>query len=194
MGLTLSACQTLEGLQQDFTSILPSNDRAQESSVQVAQKSAGCPNIQINEDLRTMAEFSTPSDPSVENQLASLEIVDVQTSCNKGAENVDVEIRLTFDGYLGPAGKRQDSSAHNFAFPYFVAVTDEQSTILAKEIFAATISYSADEDEIRQVETIYQQLPVEDGKLPRYNIIVGFQLDEYQLAYNRAQMNTAAGN
>ena len=80
----------------------------------------------------------------------------------------------------------------NFSYPYFVAVTDEDGKILAKEIFAASVSYSSEQETIKQIETINQLLP-KTRDASDYTVLLGFQLNEEQLIYNRTQISPAAG-
>ena len=61
---------------------------------------------------------------------------------------------------------------------------------MAKQIFSAAIHYQTDHDDGHYSETIRQIIPiksVKDGS--RYGIMVGFQLSDEQLAYNRSLLN-----
>ena len=96
-----------------------------------------------------------------------------------------MRIDLNFHGHLGPKARIKPSDRPFFAYPYFVAVSDSIGNELAKEVFAASVSYEVGQDSIKLVETIRQRLPLDtDGQVPAYQVSAGFQLTEDQLSHN----------
>ena len=123
--------------------------------------------------------------PSTKTEVSNLKLTDTASECKVDGEYIDVRLQLSLAGALGPKAKRKDNDRPFFAYPYFVAVTDSTGEELAKELFAASVTYDKNQDQISLVETIRQKLPLNsDGSTPGYRIKIGFQLSEAQLFYN----------
>lgn len=205
MALLLGGCgETLKGLQQDFssfgnsvstgaTNLKDSTAKALEkkepSKAATAVLSDGtCPPISVDPQLASMSEFYDMENPKTGTEVSTIDLVSTKSACNKDGEYLAVEIQLTFKGELGPKAKRKDNDRPFFAYPYFVAVTDNNNSELAKELFAASVTYDKNQDRIELVETIRQKLPLnDDGTTPAYQIKIGFQLTEEQLFYNASR-------
>jgi len=96
-----------------------------------------------------------------------------------------MQIDFDLHGKTGPRARQKSNDQPNFAYPYFIAVTDAQGNVLFKELFAATIAYGRQENEKTLSETIFQNMPFPDSAAGEaYHVVIGFQLDETQLAYN----------
>ncbi len=105
---------------------------------------------------------------------------------NQEDKSVAVQVSLIFNSSLGPRSKIYKGDKPNFAYPYFIAVTSPNGEIVAKEVFAASISYKEDQKSLSHKETLRQIIPLEKlGEGPDYTILAGFQLTEEQLEYNR---------
>lgn len=146
-----------------------------------------CPNIILKPMMSSVTEFQDPSQPSDSSMIAKASLSNAKTNCNTGADYVTVSLDLNFNAALGPKAKQNPNDKPYFSFPYFIAVTDYQGNELAREVFAASFSFSADQDQHSTVETIEQNLPLSaDGTLPNYYMEIGFQLTDEQMAYNNA--------
>ena len=213
--LTLGACQTFNGIKQDLSSfgkavgttasnVGTSVSNATQSTVEKvkgdgesatvimndpdAMMSDTCPPLSVDPQFSTMSEFYDMEQPSEDTEVSNIELIETKTTCHVEGEYLEVKIELSFAGALGPKAKRKDGDRPFFAYPYFIAVTDEQGNELAKELFAASVTYKKDQEEIGLIETIRQRLPLnEDGSLPPYRIKAGFQLTEEQLFYNASR-------
>lgn len=197
--LLLTACQTWTAAKNDISQIIsppatreipPSTD---DPSAPVAAMAAGvtvpCPGVQIMDDLKTAVEFTDLAHPSDKTEVGRLTMSGIEVACQSAAAGMIAEITINFEGALGPKARWKDGDEPSFAYPYFVAVTNPQGTVLSKEIFAASVSYSAQENTLRQVETISQALPGNSLETPAlYTIVLGFQLSDEQLAYNRKML------
>lgn len=196
-GLSLSACETLDNMGQSVSGIFSGDQssaeaqQAEANTIMKAEASANCPSIQIMSDLKSLAQFVDDTAPSAETNISSINIMDVETACNQTDKATEIALTITFDGQTGPKARGKNSGTANFSYPYFIAVTDSNGDILAKEIFAASLSYSKGQDTVKQIETINQLLP-NTSEVSGYNILVGFQLNEAQLQYNRDQAAKAA--
>ena len=177
--LTLCACQTLEHAGQ--------KQQTADAGTSPLFGPPACPPVKITPDLQEIVEFPDLSNPSPKTEISRLRIRSVQRHCTYKEEELAVRLDISFDGRLGPKARIRETDKPSYAFPYFVAVSGPDGNILAKGLFAASVSYGAEENEISRTDTITQRMPLnEDGSLPDYTILIGFQLAEEQLAYNRA--------
>lgn len=200
--LLLSSCQTLEGLGNDLDSAwnasadaftrVTARDVTDERDA-LAKKAAGpavsitCPTVKVMEELRRSVEFQDPAKPSDKTEISRATIKNVSARCSQG-DDLAVELDITVDTALGPKARVKKTDKPHFVFPYFVAVVGPQGNVMAKEIFATSFAYENGEDTMAKTETITQYIPLGDGgTLPAYSILIGFQLSEEQLTFNRTQ-------
>ncbi len=188
--LAISACQqTWEGIQQDIGTInLP---KATSSSVSgnTADRfvaSGSCPQAEVVGELKSLSEFDNISNPSRNNLISTIEITSVQKSCSVSRGAATIDLQMDFVGTLGPRGRALSSDRPFFSYPFFVAVTSSSGTILAKEVFAASLTYDPGVDTKTYTEKLRQIIPIEAGENGGdYRVLVGFQLTPDQLSYNR---------
>ena len=199
MALCLSACGTVHGLKQDIGSLGGAvgstvNDlktkatTASENHAPAVINDGTCPPIFVDPQLSSISEFYNMEKPSKGTEVSSMEITETASACQVDGEYLEVKVQLSFAGKLGPKAKRKSGDRPFFAYPYFIAVTDDQNTELAKELFAASVTYESKQEKIELVETIRQKLPLnDDGSTPPYQVKIGFQLTEEQLFYNASR-------
>lgn len=199
--LVLNSCQTLDGIGSDLSSAW---DASADALTRITARditdtgasarthdgpaqAIACPSVKVMEELRGLVEFQDPAKPSDKTEIARASITDVQARCAI-SNNLSVELDISVDSTLGPKARLKESDKPNFAFPYFVAVISPEGSVIAKEIFAASMSFEKGENKLSRTETITQHIPLPEGDaMPAYSILVGFQLSEEQLAFNRAQ-------
>lgn len=209
--MSLTACSsTYEGLKNDFKyisnkvygeegliktqdqqgvkqEVVTTTDSTVNDHIIVQNSMMDCPTLILDPRLKSATEFYDMKSPSEETEISTISITETKTRCNEEADNISMEIDITFEGQLGSYAEGKDSGKLFFAYPYFVSVADESSTELAKEVFAVSVNYETDTTTFRTTETIKQLLPVdENGDLPAYEVQLGFQLTEEQLFYNAA--------
>lgn len=184
--IALSSCQAMDGLVQDIDSLdLPSLSMSESSTDQLIYDGK-CPHVEIVEELRAFNDFTDLSDPGDYNLISRATIAKIDTACSYDQRSVTVDLKMAFEGQLGPRAKTSASDKPFFSYPFFVAVTGAGGDILAKEIFAASMTYPAGENRQTYHENMRQIIPVESrDRGARYKILVGFQLNPDQLAYNR---------
>lgn len=179
----------------DFTSKTSKEKQEQEQGQMAAQtqktdfvqESATCPEVEIMDNLRHMVEFTDVNTPSPESETARIYIQNIRSSCQKTLADTQVQISLTFEAQLGPKGRLGEKNDANFAFPYFVAATSGDGSVLAKEVFAVSTTFKPGQNTAQQYETVTQKIPVSVNPAEAaQKILIGFQLTEEQLAYNRA--------
>ena len=96
---------------------------------------------------------------------------------------------MDFAGTLGPQARAASGQKPFFSHPFFVAITSDNGDILAKEIFAASLTYPAGADSQTYTERLRQVIPIDNrDRGANYKVLVGFQLTPDQLAYNRKKL------
>ena len=187
----LSACQTWEGVMKDFESInIPALDGfSPTNNDTVTDKlvyTGGCPAVEAVEELSSLSEFTDASNQTDYNLIAKIDIAKIQNSCSYDKNAVTIDLSMDFLGTLGPTGRASSGGKPFFSYPFFVAVTSASGDILAKEIFAASMTYSPGQSTQTYTEKLRQIIPVESRDTgASYKVLVGFQLTPDQLAYNR---------
>lgn len=156
------------------------------SATDVARSGPGCPDVRIVGDLNQLHQFSDNQPATESNSVSAVWLQDIQESCRTSGRDVTVDMTLAFTGQLGSKGKAHSTDKPSFAYPYFVAITNNQGNIVAKEVFAVTMTYDGGKTTENKVEKIRQIIPVASGDISNYKVLVGFQLTDQELAYNRA--------
>ena len=190
---TLAACQqTWDGIKKDFDTLgsAASNISSRTSSSNTTSTTGSenfvindtCPGVEVVDELGMVAEFTDPNTQTPANLISKANIAKIQNSCSYSENSVTIDLRMDVNGERGAAS----TGPASFSYPFFVAVTSANGQILAKEIFAAPLSYAAGEVTQNYSEKLRQIIPVEEyDRGTNYKVLVGFQLTPDQLAYNR---------
>lgn len=187
----LSACETIEGFKQDIASIdlsdfTPASSQNDTDDHAAYLVDGNCPTVQIVSDLGTLNEFPPKNSMKSSNLISSVKMNEANSTCSYNDRSVTVDLKLAFEGKLGPKGRSSASEKPFFSYPFFVAVTSSSGKILAKEIFAASMTYEAGQNEQLYFETLRQIIPADtQAQGASYKVMVGFQLTQDQLKYNR---------
>ena len=189
----------MQGLKQDIASgynavsgkIASLVDPEKEAKKKLPVYEGACPPVSVRPDLSQLVEFYDETKPSDSTKVSEVTINNVQNTCRIEDDKIIMQIDMALSGKTGPKARKQPKDQPNFAYPYFVAVTNSQGQVVFKEIFAASLAYGREENELTQTESIFQNMPVPETPGETYNVIVGFQLTDAQLAYNHAHMPPA---
>lgn len=158
---------------------------------------ASCPDVRIVEDLNRLYQFTDPAKPRDNQAVSTIYMTGIDDTCSMVNNNIAVDMTLTFAGTIGPRGRARAGDKPSMAYPYFIAITNARGQIIAKDVFAVTMSYDTDVQNLTRTEQIRQLIPTSGGNPGSYRILVGFQLSEQELAHNRAtaakQIEPAAG-
>lgn len=192
--LSLSACETVTKTMSDtyaatrekITSIeMPSLTDNATKAAETEIIAEGCPAVETTPVLSEIHQFMAPEDPQENERISSLAFANVTHNCRHRGNNVIVELSMIFEGQLGPKARVFDNDRPSFAYPYFIAIENSEGDILAKEIFASTMSYGKTQQSIAHEENIRQIIPLAPGDTgDDYKITIGFQLSGDELAYN----------
>lgn len=193
--LALSACSTFEGLKNDLSS---GYNSLTNSVASIAQPDANaerkkmpaydgtCPPVSVRPDLKRLVEFTDEEKPTDSTKMSEVTINGVTNTCRVENGTIVMQIDIALYGQTGPKARVKPSDKPSFAYPYFIAVTDQTGNVVSKEIFAASLAYGANQKDINQTESVFQNIPVPDKEAGQnFNVIVGLQLTPQQLAYNQ---------
>lgn len=148
-----------------------------------------CPQVEIVDDLSSISDFTDPKNQKKSNLISRVNIKSAESACKLASKSAIVDLKLVFEGNLGAKGKQKPSDKPFFSYPFFVAVTAPSGKIMAKEIFAASMTYASNEDKHAYFEKLRQIIPIKSKDLAnRYRILIGFQVTPEQLAYNREHL------
>lgn len=207
--LLLSACASIQhdvdnsfgGIRQAFSNFKPFDPQGQNSALAgtaapVATNFAAtpgssvagpnCPSVRIVTDLNQVHQFVDTMKPSAQQAISSIRMQGVETKCQMVKNNIAIDMTLAFEGKVGPRGRNQAGDKPSFAYPYFVAITNNQGSIIGKEVFAVTLAYDSGRSSETHLEEIRQMIPMADRDYKNYKVLIGFQLNDQELAYNRS--------
>ncbi len=189
--LLLTGCQTLRAIQDDFLDVRAGNispPNMYSSSPESLLKSE-CPEVQIVDDLSSLSDFTSPNKQYKEHLISRVDLISAESTCKLASKSVIVDLKLIFNGTLGAKGRQNSADKPFFSYPYFVAVTAPNGKIMAKEIFAASVTFNPNENNHSYYEKLRQIIPIDSKERANlYKILIGFQVTPDQLAYNRNNM------
>ncbi len=142
----------------------------------------GCPVAYIAPGLDAYTVFRSGAAPSTNTGdiVFGVKLMSVQAACHNEPQGVRVTTLLTF------LAVRNDDNLRQGDFTYFVAISDAQQNILAKQNFALRVDFAPRQKEMRVFDEITEHLPLKDISLgSRYAVIVGLQVSKQQLDLNR---------
>jgi hypothetical protein len=153
---------------------------------------APCPQASVLFDASRVVEMN--GEQALANVGFTGEIMGVRSLCEyEDGEPIlsDLEIEFAF-------GRGQAATGDSHTYPYFVAVTRRDTAVIAKETFTVEAEFgdrniAYDSSRIRRIS-----IPRADDAISgeTFEIVVGFELTQDQLAYNRSgvrfRQNTGA--
>jgi hypothetical protein len=181
--LFLPSCQAVQDMTADLQDVDMPSLSSSEPQAEEFLLQGNCPSTEVVKELDVLNEFTDANNPVAANLISRTAITDVKSTCSFGEKSMTVDLKVAFDGVIGPQSALRNG---NFNYPFFVAVTAPNGDILAKEVFSAPLSFDGGLTRSTYHESLRQIIPVynpEQG--PRYKVLVGFQLTPEQLAYNR---------
>ena len=187
IGFTLNACQSIKATMDEVKNFSFSN-MADHEEKRSAELISPCPTVKIVDELSSLSEFQggVMEEPML---ISRVNLTQAESACDFKNDHVAIDLKLAFEGMLGPKAKIQNTDKPFFSYPFFVAVTDDDNEVLAKEVFAASITYDRDEQIHMYFEKLRQLIPIESEVEARsYTVLIGFQLSPDQLSYNRINM------
>lgn len=187
----LGACQTIDALESDVYDLsrgtVPVANVVDGSSERLLANP--CPQVEIVNDLSSISDFSDPRKQNKDNLISRVDIKSAESTCKLASKSATVDLKLKFEGDLGAKGRKNKADKPFFSYPFFIAVTSPGGQIMAKEIFAASLTYNPGENTHIYSENLRQIIPITSKKhAHQYRILIGFQVTPDQLTYNREHM------
>ncbi len=173
--LTLSGCESTKGAFAKMS-------WPQWGSSGAVKTAAGtCPQVSLMPDLGNIAQLRNK-------QLVSETIFEnITPACSATDSAATVRLAINFKGRLGPEGVKDAAVEANYSLPYLVAVINPKGEIISKDIFAITLTYKKGQTEQSYADLLEQSIPLQKAeKATDYKIMLGFQLTDEELAYNRS--------
>jgi len=147
------------------------------------KNSGPCPVVGSVFDMARYVEFDGSGQKLYPNIAYTGEISDVRLYCRyTGSTPLEAEIEVDFAFGKGPMA---DANSHDYR--YFVAVTRRNGKVLAKEYFTTEADFGR-KTVASKTELVNRiKIPRADESISGVNfeIVVGFDLTEEQLAFNR---------
>ena len=144
---------------------------------------APCPQALILTEASRLIEFDGPE--ALENIAYSGEIASARASC-RYFEDEPIVASLDIDFAFG-AGPKAEATRREFQ--YFVAVTRKDVAVIEKQVFPVKVRFKRGEDraDVREeIAEIVIPRATERVSGSNFEIIVGLELTEDQLAWNRS--------
>ena len=147
-----------------------------------AREAGGCPSGAALADAATVTKLRAgggkdPTDVVMTAELAKPEIV---CDFNKESGKVDVSLTFPITVRRGPADKGEAQT-----LSYFVAILDLDNTVAAKQTFARDVAVDQNTATFRESPGTISFTVGKEKKPVGYEVLVGFQLSQDELAYNR---------
>lgn len=144
-----------------------------------------CPRIGILADAATVVKFRPGPGRDLTDVEHEAEILNVDRTCEltDGGTAANVIVTIQMAASRGPAAPETTT----IALPYFLAVVERATQrIVAKESIAGQVELTPGRRRAGVGEEITERIPLGAGRSAAdYEILVGLELTEEQLEYNR---------
>jgi hypothetical protein len=149
-----------------------------------AMRNAGpCPFAKTLYDAARYVEFKGGQEASAEVAFTG-EIEDVSAACAyKAGDPIKVNMNILFEFGKGPQAQGGSKT-----YRYWVAVTDRNREVLAKQTFELPVSFPAGQDRVYKTEVIKEIViprATETVSGANFEILVGFDVTPEMAAFNR---------
>ena len=141
-----------------------------------------CPAMTIVPDLQSLVTLVPgPNGATIQ---SSGRINTATVNCDReGESGVVASVTLEF------AALRTTPAVGSLALPYFVALADSTGNVLGKQQYTMTIKFDPNAPVAKAQDAVTVHLPLKNAQLANiYTLVVGFQLNQAQLDYNRAHL------
>ena len=146
------------------------------------QNAGPCPPVAILYDASRIVEIEGDA-PNYTNITYTGEMTDVELFCRYvGEQPLRAEVEIDFAFGKGPKG-----TSNRHSYTYWVAVTRRSSKVLAKQYFTVDANFSGGAVDGRQEVIQDIIIPRADETISgaNFEVVVGFELTEEQLTFNR---------
>ncbi len=161
--------------------------QATPSGSSLVSANPGCPRVAALPELARVTQFADEANQAPSTILSETVLTKLDSSCILTETHINLDIVLNFTSRLGTAGLAQASPQASYSHAYFVAVVKPDGSIIAKDVFGLSPIFTSGQKEVYSSERLQQSIPL-SSNIPagQYQVMVGFQLNESELAYNRS--------
>jgi len=147
-----------------------------------------CPKVRLLADTNKLVQFRQGPGRDITDVAYEIEIVGLDAVCEFKDKNATVTVTTT----LGIAASRGPASLGDIAasVSYFIAVIDSSQQVLGKEVFESRLDLPAGRRRTGVAEETSQRIPLGTRRSSEMEILVGLQLDEEHLRFNRQRRGT----
>ncbi len=149
-----------------------------------------CPAIAIVQDASELTLFVPGPGRDLIDVTLEARVSEFGGFCNTDIDDdtrageVEIDLEVLFEATRGPA-----STSLEATISYFIAITDSNENILARETFDTDLEFEGNRNRIGFVEELSQTIPLRAGEFGEdFKVFIGFQLTEEQLEYNRNKL------
>ena len=196
MAFALSGCETMNKVGESIKSIeMPkitpkgaADTASADSSGLLSVGGESCPQVKGLVDLAMITQFADAALTTPDTMVSDTKLEKIGSTCVVAGNSVSVELELNFTGVLGPAGVKDLDGQANYTYPYFISVISPDGKILSKDVFALSMIYENGQITYHKQDKLRQVIPLLSGQdASKFQIMIGFQLSEAELAYNRTK-------
>jgi hypothetical protein len=144
-----------------------------------------CPHVAILEDAATVTQFDAAEAVDLTDIVVRAALSNIRGGCEYYEDEVDVSFDVTLSAERGPALEGTQVS-----LDYFVTILNPEGEVMVKRVFTTPVTFPDGIFRAGALESLEQSIPINDGDDARgYTILLGFQLTQDQVNYNRRSRN-----
>ena len=142
---------------------------------------AYCPKVGVISQLDRVSEIEVAGSQSKSHIVLSSKIERLRTKCTASGDGITISIVFDLFSKLSKYDIPTDVDLR-----YLIATIDRNNQILAKEVYKTTVSFMDGIQTARNTQEVEVFIP-SAGKIDfrNHKVLVGFELTEDQLQYNR---------
>lgn len=151
--------------------------------LQQLRNAGPCPYVKVLYDASRYVEFKDGRESPSATAYTG-EIQGISSGCSyKSDEPINMRVEILFALGRGPM-----ATEPQHAYRYWVAVTERNQTVIAKEYFDLPVSFAAGQDRVFATETLNTiTIPRADAKVSggNFEVLIGFDVTPEMAAFNR---------
>ncbi|UUX48718.1 hypothetical protein NUH88_15040 [Nisaea acidiphila] len=144
----------------------------------------GCPRTDFVTDLDHVTVFTDGAVGDLTDVRFDARFGSLSAVCNFDSDALAMDIGFQVVATRGPANRDNKADV-----TYFLAIADETGAVIAKEVFEASLPFKGNLRRVAITDEFEPTIPYPANRLTlnNYRVMIGFQLTQEQLAYNRSQ-------
>jgi hypothetical protein len=143
-----------------------------------------CPRLSLPGDIADLTRYSDPEAPDLSNLLFEARIVAIEGPCRlaRGSRAVEAAVSVRFVVERGPAARGQPVT-----LPWLVAIVGPNGEVRDRQLFRLPVAFPANVTRTTvSSPAVTLMFPAgAERPIQEETILVGFALDERELAFNR---------